>query len=135
MEGEMLGLIGRSVQWAFNRRAILREDGVGGCVSCVISAARDVLGLSAEALTELAMKDLAGAYPRARRAKLVHSVVIKERRATFSPTPDAETLRPGALTPIDGLILAGDWTATGLPATIEGAVQSGHRAAGLTAAR
>jgi uncharacterized protein with NAD-binding domain and iron-sulfur cluster len=62
-------------------------------------------------------------------------VVIKERRATFSPTPEAEALRPEARTAVDGLFLAGDWTATGLPATIEGAVQSGHRAAALAAGR
>jgi hydroxysqualene dehydroxylase len=97
----------------------------------VISAARDVIGMSAEGLTGLAARELGGAYPRAHRAKVVHSVVIKEKRATFSPTPAVERLRPVAETAIAGLLLAGDWTATGLPATIEGAVLSGHTAAGL----
>jgi len=67
--------------------------------------------------------------PMAREAKLTHRLVIKERFATFSPSPDAEALRPPARTSVRGLFLAGDWTATSLPATIEGAVQSGYSAA------
>lgn len=133
MEGELLGMIGTTVQWAFNRRRILREEGKGGCVSCVISAAGAAVGMTAAELTALATGELAGIFPGARRAKLVHSVVIREKRATFSPTPDAERERPGPETEVAGLLLAGDWTDTGLPATIEGAVLSGHRAAGLAA--
>ena len=56
--------------------------------------------------------------------------MIKEKRATFAATPGIEALRPGATGPIDGLYLAGDWTATGWPATMEGAVRSGYAAAG-----
>jgi len=67
--------------------------------------------------------------PATRKAKLLHSLIIKERFATFSPSPEAEPLRPQTRTPIRNLFLAGDWTATGLPATIEGAVQSGYTAA------
>jgi uncharacterized protein with NAD-binding domain and iron-sulfur cluster len=60
---------------------------------------------------------------------LYHSLIIKERFATFSPIWEAEDLRPTTRTPVRGLYLAGDWTATGLPATIESAVQSGYTAA------
>lgn len=60
--------------------------------------------------------------------------VVKERRATFAATPAQERLRPGARTALANLVLAGDWTATGLPATIEGAIRSGFRAAGMLGA-
>ncbi len=130
MEGEVLGIIGKNVQWAFNRRDILGEgEGKGGCVACVISAAGDLIGRPADELSRLAVADLRSVFPSATRAALVHSVVIKERRATFSPTPETEGLRPGTVTSLEGLLLAGDWTDTGLPATIEGAVVSGYAAA------
>ena len=57
---------------------------------------------------------------------------MRERRATFAATPEQNALRPGARTQWDNLFLAGDWTATGLPATLEGAIRSGNRAAELT---
>lgn len=135
MEGAVLGMIGTTVQWAFNRRAILREKGRGGCIACVVSAARDVVRRPAEELAGIAAGEVRALWPAGRGAKLVHSSVHKERRATFSPTPGEERRRPGPVTGIDGLLLAGDWTATGLPATIEGAVQSGHTAASLVLAR
>jgi uncharacterized protein with NAD-binding domain and iron-sulfur cluster len=62
-------------------------------------------------------------------AAVTRSLVIREPDATFASDPEAETLRPPTVTPIRGLFLAGDWTATGLPATIEGAVRSGFAAA------
>jgi zeta-carotene desaturase len=76
-----------------------------------------------------ALLELGNFFPEVRRAKLQHSLIIKERLATFSPTWEAEQLRPTARTPVRGLYLAGDWTATSLPATIESAVQSGYTAA------
>jgi len=60
---------------------------------------------------------------------------VRERRATFAATPEQNALRPAAETPWDNLFLAGDWTATGLPATLESAVRSGHRAAELVSFR
>jgi len=65
----------------------------------------------------------------ARDLKVIYSQVIKERPATFSPCVGVDALRPPARSPVRGLYLAGDWTATGLPATIEGAVRSGYTAA------
>ena len=99
-----------------------------GYVSAVISAAHPFLHLTNERLIEIALEDIRGVYPRPGR--LLRSGVIKEKRATFSPTCGVEKFRPGAPTPFRNLFLAGDWTDTGLPATIEGAVVSG-----LTAAR
>jgi uncharacterized protein with NAD-binding domain and iron-sulfur cluster len=62
-------------------------------------------------------------------ARVLRSLVMREADATFASDPDAEAKRPPPFTPVRGLVLAGDWTATGLPATIEGAVRSGRRAA------
>ena len=77
------------------------------------------------------MEDLRRVLPQARDVKVIHSLVIKEKRATFLPSPGLEALRPNARTKFDNLFLAGDWTATGYPATIEGAVMSGKKAAEL----
>ncbi len=124
---EFAGLRGTTVQWLFRRVA---ADGAGrDYISLVLSGAHEHVGRSKEELLSVALGDLARLLPQARDARLVHSLIIKERFATFSPSVDAEALRPTAATPISGLILAGDWTATGLPATIEGAVQSGYAAA------
>ena len=79
-------------------------------------------------LASRARSELAAALPAARAAQLLRSVVVRERRATFSLAP-GQPPRPDTKTAVRGLLLAGDWTDTGLPATIEGAVVSGHRAA------
>jgi uncharacterized protein with NAD-binding domain and iron-sulfur cluster len=71
--------------------------------------------------------------PRARGRKLLRSVVVREQRATFSVAPGGAA-RPEAGTTLPGFVMAGDWTDTGLPATIEGAVVSGHHAADLVIA-
>jgi uncharacterized protein with NAD-binding domain and iron-sulfur cluster len=79
-------------------------------------------------LAQLAVRQVAQALPEASARRLVRSVVVREQRSTFSLEPGAPP-RPSARTLVPGLYLAGDWTDTGLPATIEGAVVSGHRAA------
>jgi len=81
-----------------------------------------------EKLTRIALKELGGLLPAVRTAKIVQTLVIKEKRATFSPKPGIENIRPGTETHIRNLFLAGDWTDTGYPATIEGAVLSGFKA-------
>ncbi len=87
--------------------------------------------MSKEDLLMTAMEDLRQVLPKSKDAKVVHSVVIKEKRATFVPSPGLEAIRPLPSTAISNLFLAGDWTNTGLPATIEGAVLSGKKAAEL----
>ena len=89
-------------------------------------AERDVDVIAREAEAELLET-----FPSVRAARLLETRVYKERRATMRSTPAAQRVRPGAETAIQGLYLAGDWTDTGLPPTIEGAVLSGHRAAEL----
>ena len=79
------------------------------------------------------MGDLRLYFPRVREASLVRAHVVKEQRATFSAAPGTEALRPPAQTASANLFLAGDWTRTGWPATMEGAVRSGYMAAGAVA--
>ncbi len=132
---EFVGLRGTTIQWLFNKSRIFAEDGFQtpnsklSYISLVLSGAHEHIGRAKEELLAVAMKELQEVLPAAKQAKLVHSLVIKERFATFSPGIGVEDLRPAATTPIRGLYLAGDWTATGLPATIEGAVKSGYTAA------
>jgi zeta-carotene desaturase len=124
---EFVGLRGTTVQWLFNKSKILGVDEY--YVSLVLSGAHEHVTRSKEDLLDAAIAELRSLLPNMQDAKLTHSLVIKERFATFSPCVGAEALRPPAVTPVRGLYLAGDWTATGLPATIEGAVQSGYAAA------
>ena len=111
------------------RCEVLSNRRSGAYVSLVISGAHAHIGRSREELRDLALSELRELVPRARDARLVHALVLKERLATFSPRPGADDARPPAVTPVRGLYLAGDWTSTGLPATIEGAVKSGYTAA------
>jgi squalene-associated FAD-dependent desaturase len=124
---EFVGLRGTTVQWLFNKGRILGNG--ENFVSLVLSGAHDHVARSKEDLRETALRELRTLLPAMRDAKLVHSLVIKERFATFSPCAGVDALRPAAVTPVRGLYLAGDWTDTSLPATIEGAVQSGYTAA------
>jgi squalene-associated FAD-dependent desaturase len=124
---DFVGLRGTTVQWLFNKGKILGSP--EGYVSLVISGAHQHIHRSGEELLAIALRELSDLLPAARHARLAHSIIIKERFATFSPRSDAECMRPPATTPVQGFYLAGDWTATGLPATIEGAVKSGFTAA------
>ena len=81
----------------------------------------------------MAVAELGEFFPGSRRARLLRSHVIKEARATFSPAPGLNELRPGPETRYANVFLAGDWTRTGWPPTMEGAVRSGYRAAELVA--
>jgi squalene-associated FAD-dependent desaturase len=126
-ELEFAGLRGTTIQWLFNKGRILGTK--DHYYSLVLSGAHEQVSRSKEELLAIALADLGVLLPAARQAKLLHSLVIKERFATFSPRPETEPMRPPARTPVRGFFLAGDWTATGLPATIEGAVQSGYTAA------
>lgn len=135
---DFIGLRGTTVQWLFNKGKILSDAGLripdsglsrGSYISLVISGAHAHIERSKEDLLALALRELGELIPPSGEAKLIHSLILKERFATFSPSPQAESVRPQLTTPVRGLYLAGDWTATGLPATIEGAVKSGYTAA------
>ncbi len=124
---EFAGLRGATIQWLFNKGKILADG--GHYVSLVISGAHDHIQREKDELVSLALAELRQFLPAAQDARLVHSLIIKERFATVSPTAEAVRARPAATTPVRGLFLAGDWTRTGLPATIESAVKSGYTAA------
>jgi squalene-associated FAD-dependent desaturase len=127
IEIEFAGLRGTTIQWLFNKSRILGSS--DHCVSLVLSGAHQQVGRPKQELLALALQELGELLPNVRKAKLLHALVLKERFATFSPSPEADLLRLPTCTPVRGLFLAGDWTDTGLPATIEGAVQSGYTAA------
>src|SRR5207248_6350420 len=101
----------------------------GQYLQLVISASYDLLRKSREEIIDLCLKEVRQALPAAREAKLVKATVIKEAAATFSPEPGVDRWRPIQETKTLGLFLAGDWTQTSWPATMEGAVRSGYLAA------
>jgi zeta-carotene desaturase len=121
-----VGLPGRAMQWVFDKRAILGDG--SSHLSLVSSGANALVGQGNQELVDLAVRELTDALPSARSAVLRRAVVVREKRATFSVAP-GQPPRPPVETAIPGLFLAGDWIDTGLPATIESAVVSGHRAA------
>jgi len=94
-----------------------------------VSAARRSAERSNQELVASAEASLRRYFPAMAGAAVTRSLVLREADATFASDPEAEAVRPGPVTPVRGLYLAGDWTATGLPATIEGAVRSGLAAA------
>jgi hydroxysqualene dehydroxylase len=124
----LVGLPGRTMQWVFDKRRVFGEQ--ASHLSLVSSGAERIVSLTNEELIELATREVRGALPAARGAAVRRAVVVREKRATFSVAP-GQPPRPKTKTPISGLFLAGDWIDTGLPATIEGAVRSGHTAAAL----
>ena len=130
---EFVGVIGRRVQWIFNRRALAGEGVHGTHLSAVISAAGPVVDMGNGELIEAALDDVRAVFGRSIE-RPSHSLVIRERRGTFSCSPHVDRMRPGASTLIANLFLAGDWTDTRFPATIEGAIISGERAADGVAA-
>ena len=114
------------LQWIFNKHATPDGQYLHG----VMSAARDWLDRSADEIVSMAMDELHQYLPTLRGATLTHSRVIKEKRATFAAVPGVDAYRPPAQGAIENMYLAGDWCATGWPATMEGAVRSGYAAAG-----
>ena len=130
MDADYVGLIGGGLQWVFNRRRIMNQtDRQGSFLSAVVSAAHLRIRWPREKLVFAAVEELRHTFSDFGKSRLLHSVVIKERRATFSATNAAEALRPSSRSPLRNFYLAGDWTDTGLPATIEGAIRSGFAAA------
>jgi zeta-carotene desaturase len=101
----------------------------GRYLQVVISASRSVLEMPRNELISLTVRELAEFFPAVKEARLEKAQVIKEVRATFSAKPGLEALRPPARTHLKNLFLAGDWTRSGWPATMEGAVRSGYLAA------
>jgi squalene-associated FAD-dependent desaturase len=124
-------LLDRTIQWMFHKSKLLdrtAEEG-GSYVELVVSSSKSLVEKSKSQIVELALAELREFFPDARAANLVKSTVIKEVYATYSPVPGVDAFRPHAQTIWPRVFLAGDWTATGWPATMEGAVRSGYAAA------
>lgn len=126
IETPLLGLPGRGFQWVFDKSGT-DHDGPSH-LALVASGAASLAGLSNDDLVRVAIDDLTNALPDASTAAVRRARAMREKQATFSLAPSQPT-RPGVRTAAPNLFLAGDWTDTGLPGTIESAVVSGHRAA------
>ena len=127
-------LLDTTTQWIFNKTALYGTSNGAGkekgqYLQLVISASYDLLQKPRQEIIDLCLKEVQQALPAARDAKLLKATVIKEAAATFSPQPGVDRWRPTQDTRIRRMFLAGDWTATGWPATMEGAVRSGYLAA------
>jgi zeta-carotene desaturase len=125
-------LLDRTIQWMFHKSKLLENKQTkqnGSYVELVVSSSKSLVEKSRAEITELALAELREFFPEARSANLVKSTVIKEVHATYSPQPGVEHYRPASETVWPRIFLAGDWTATGWPATMEGAVRSGYAAA------
>jgi squalene-associated FAD-dependent desaturase len=122
-------LLDRTIQWMFHKSKLLGRNDGGSYVELVVSSSKTLIEKSRAEIVDLALAELREFFPGAREAKLVKSTVIKEVHATYSPQPGVDVYRPHAETVWPRVFLAGDWTATGWPATMEGAVRSGYMAA------
>jgi uncharacterized protein with NAD-binding domain and iron-sulfur cluster len=127
-----VGLLDSPVHWVFSRDHIQGANAAsqeGHVITAVVSGARALIDKTGAELEELTLRELGRLLPEARGVRVLHRMVYKARSATFAATPETEPLRPEATTEWSNFWLAGDWTNTGLPATIEGAIMSGARAA------
>ncbi len=143
-------LLDRTIQWMFHKSKLLEAPASGGdgrvgllpdsqqdpgatqtnsYIELVVSSSKTLVDKSKSEIVDLALSELREFFPGARAANLVKSTVIKEVHATYSPRPGIESFRPQPETVWPRVFLAGDWTATGWPATMEGAVRSGFAAA------
>ena len=136
MTEPFLTLLDTTTQWIFNKTALYADSNgkekcapAGQYLQMVISASYDLLQKPRQEIIDLCLAEVCAALPAARDAKLLKATVIKEAAATFSPEPGVDRWRPKQQTSVPRLFLAGDWTDTGWPATMEGAVRSGYLAA------
>ncbi len=126
-------LLDRTIQWMFHKSRLHAqgsEEARGGSyVELVVSSSKSLVETPRNEILELALRELGEFFPRVREARVLKSTVIKEVHATYSALPRSDEYRPGNATAWPRLFLAGDWTASGWPATMEGAVRSGYLAA------
>jgi zeta-carotene desaturase len=131
-------LLDRTIQWMFHKSRLIESRSVqgngdghdaGSYIELVVSCSRNLVEKSKPEIVDMAMREAQEFFPEARNAKLLKSTVIKEVHATYSPRPGIDQFRPQPQSPWERVFLAGDWTATGWPATMEGAVRSGYMAA------
>ncbi len=121
-------LLDREIHWMYNKSKL--QTGRGGqTIELVVSATRAFAALPREAAIQRALAELAEFFPRVKEAKLEKAALVKEVHATFGVSPGIDAARPTAISPWLNCFLAGDWTATGWPSTMESAARSGHLAA------
>ena len=129
MAEPFLILLDRTTQWIFNKSRLYGGPGDGSYLQLVISASYSLIPRSRQEIVDLCLAEVREVLPEAREAKLLKSTVVKETAATFSPEPGSDRWRLAQRSALPNLYFAGDWTATGWPATMEGAVRSGYLAA------
>ncbi len=125
-------LLDRTIQWMFQKSKILatrKDSDQGSYLELVVSSSKTLVDKPRQEIIDLAVRELAEFFPTVRQATLTKATVVKEVHATFAPSPGSDAFRARHQTPWPRLFLAGDWTATGWPATMEGAVRSGYGAA------
>jgi squalene-associated FAD-dependent desaturase len=125
-------LLDTTIQWMFHKsrlQAETRRGEPGSYVELVVSASKSLVPMQRQEIINLGLRELSLFFPGVSEAKLLKAAVVKEVRATYSIRPELDLLRPTPLSPWPRIFLAGDWIATGWPATMEGAVRSGYMAA------
>ncbi len=127
---DCFALLDRRTDWVFNKTRIfgLRDQGVT-YLSMVISADADLATMPKEEALALVLREVAEAVPETAGAPILKTYVVREQKATFVPAPGVDSLRPDQRSPIPGFYVAGEWTRTGWPSTMEGAARSGYLAA------
>jgi zeta-carotene desaturase len=144
MDEPFVTLLDTRTQWIFNKTMLYNDASGNGesshsqppsaagaeqYLQMVISASYDLIPKSRQEIIDLVLQEVRQALPKSREAQLLKATVIKETTATFSPEPGVNQWRPQQKSAIEKMFLAGDWTATNWPATMEGAVRSGYLAA------
>jgi squalene-associated FAD-dependent desaturase len=136
MDEEFLAIVDSPLQWVFNKSRILKGSNTFGSISgdgqylCIsVSAAWEYIDRTREEIAAAFIDEMAQVFPAARNAMVLRCLVVKQRNATFRCLPGANRLRPDSATPVSNLFLAGEWTNTGWPSTMESAVRSGYNAA------
>jgi len=128
-DGDFAAFLNTPLQWAFNKSRLWGQEGGGQYIDISLSGAHDFIDLPTSEIVMTFRKEMEALFPQARGAALVRALVVKQRDATFAAVPGIRALRPPQRTPVGNLFLAGDWTDTGWPATMESAVRSGRLAA------
>lgn len=129
MDEPFLTVLDSPIQWIFNRSLMQESADANSRVSVSISAAWREAGMTEDELRDMAEAELRPVLPETRTASMTFFRVVKQPQATFRCLPGIQDRRPTQTTAIPGLFLAGDWTQTGWPATMESAVRSGNLAA------
>jgi len=126
-------LLDRTIQWMFQKSKLQPQrqgaDRAGSYIELVVSSSKSLVTMGRQEIVDLTLGELAEFFPAVGEAQLLKATVVKEVHATYAALPGSDDYRPAWRTPWPRIFLAGDWTRTGWPATMEGAVRSGYGAA------